>query len=77
MKKRNANWIGHISRSNRPLKHGIEENIEERIVTGRRGRICNELLDDVKETRGYCNLKEEALDRSVWRTGSEIDNGRA
>jgi len=26
-------------------------------------------LDDLKETRGYCKLKKEALDRTVWRTG--------
>jgi hypothetical protein len=26
-------------------------------------------LDDLKETRGYWKLKEEALDRTVWRTG--------
>jgi hypothetical protein len=28
-------------------------------------------LIDVKEKRGYCKLKEEALDRPVWRTGFE------
>jgi hypothetical protein len=26
-----------------------------------------ELLDDVKERRGYSHLKEEALDRTTWR----------
>jgi len=36
-------------------------------VTGRRGRRCRKLLDDLKERRGYCHLKEEALDRTVWR----------
>ena len=25
------------------------------------------LLDDLKERRGYPNLKEEALDRTMWR----------
>ena len=25
------------------------------------------LLDDLKDRRGYCELKEEALDRTVWR----------
>ena len=25
------------------------------------------LLDDLKDRRGYCQLKEEALDRTVWR----------
>jgi hypothetical protein len=26
------------------------------------------LLDDLKEKRGYSHLKEEALDRTMWRT---------
>jgi len=38
-------------------------------VTGRRGRRGEQLLDDIKEERRYWNLKAEALDRSVWRTG--------
>ena len=25
------------------------------------------LNDDFKDRRGYCHLKEEALDRTVWR----------
>jgi hypothetical protein len=41
-------------------KRGIE-------VTGRQGRRCKKLLDDLKEMRGYSNLKEEALDRAMWR----------
>ena len=44
------------------LKHVIERKIEERIeVTGRRGRRCKQLLDDLKEKRGYWRLREEAL----------------
>ena len=31
------------------------------------------LLDDLTETRKYCNLKEEALDRTVRRTRLEED----
>jgi len=31
----------------------------------RRGGSRKQLLDDLKETRGYWKLKEEALDRSV------------
>ena len=27
-----------------------------------------QLLDDLKETRGYWRLKEEAIDHSLWRT---------
>jgi len=26
-------------------------------------------MDDVEEKRGYCKLKEEAVDGTVWRTG--------
>jgi len=36
-------------------------------VTGSRGRKRRKLLDDLKERRGYSQLKEEALDRTVWR----------
>ena len=36
-------------------------------VTGRRGRRCRKLLDDLKERRGYSHSKEEALDCTVWR----------
>jgi hypothetical protein len=51
------------------LKHVIEENIEGRIeVMGRRGRRRKQLLDDLKEKWGYWKLKEEALDRTLWRT---------
>ena len=34
-----------------------------------RGRRGKQLLDDLKEKTGYWKLKEEALDRTVWRTG--------
>jgi hypothetical protein len=36
-------------------------------VTGRRGRRRRKLLDDLKDRRGYYHLKEEALDRTMWR----------
>ena len=36
-------------------------------VTRRRGRRRKKLLDDVKDRRGYSHLKEEALDRTMWR----------
>jgi hypothetical protein len=39
-------------------------------VTGRQGRRCKQLFDDLKETRGYWELKQKALDCSVWRSGS-------
>jgi hypothetical protein len=68
-KRRKANWIGHILRRNCLLKHVIEGKIEGRTeVTGRRGRRRKQLLDGVKGQRGYQKLKEEALDRTLWRT---------
>ena len=36
-------------------------------VTGTRGRRREKLLDDLKDRRGYCQLKEEALDLTMWR----------
>ena len=66
--KRKANWIGHILRRNCLLQRVIEGKINGRIeVTGRRGRRRRKLLDDLKERRRYSHLKEEALDRTVWR----------
>ena len=37
-------------------------------MTGRRGRRRKQLLDDLKEKGKYYKLKEEAVDRSMWRT---------
>ena len=37
-------------------------------VARRRGRRRRKkLLDDLKDRRGYSDLKEEALDRTMWR----------
>jgi hypothetical protein len=33
----------------------------------RRERICKKLLDYLKDRRGYSHLKEEAVDRTMWR----------
>jgi hypothetical protein len=66
--KRNANWIGHILRRNCLLLRVTEVKIKGGIeVTARRGRRRRELLDDLKESIGYSHLKEEALDRTMWR----------
>jgi len=43
------------------LKERYEAGTE---VKGRRGRRRRNLLDDLKERRGYSHLKEEALDRN-------------
>jgi hypothetical protein len=69
VKGRKGNWIGHILRGNWLLKQVIEGKIAGRIeVTRRRGRRRKQLLNDFKETREYCMLKEEALDRTRRRT---------
>ena len=66
--KPKANWIGHILRRNCLLKQVIEGKIKGEIeVTRRRGRRRKKLLDDLKDRRGYSHLKEEALDRTMWR----------
>jgi hypothetical protein len=48
----------------------IEGKLEARIeMTGGGGRRRKQLLDGLKEKRRYWKLKEEALDRTLWRTG--------
>jgi hypothetical protein len=65
-----AKWIGHILYRNCLLQRVIEGKIKGGIeVTGRRGRRRRKLLDDLKERRGYSHLKEEAVDRTMWRAG--------
>jgi hypothetical protein len=76
IKRKKANWIGRILHRNCLLTHGIKGNTEGTIeVVGRRGRRRKHLLDDLKETRGYCKLNEEALDGSRWRTRFGRGNG--
>ena len=68
IRKREANWIGHILRRNCLLQRVNDEKIQGGIeVTRRQGRRRRKLLDDLKERRGYSHLKEEALDRIMWR----------
>ena len=63
IRKRKANWIGHCL-----LKQVIEGKIKSEMeVTRRRGRRPKKLVDDLKDRRGYSHLKEEALDRTMWR----------
>ena len=50
------------------LKQVIEGKKKgEMEVTRRRGRRRRKLVDDLKDRRRYSHLKEEALDRSVWK----------
>jgi len=74
--RRKGNWIGHMLRGNCLVKQVVERKVEGRLkVTGRRGRRRKQLPDDLKETRGYCKLKEEAPDRTVWRSGCGTGRG--
>jgi len=48
IRKRKANWIGHILRRNCLLQRFIKGKIKGRTeVTGRQGRRCTKLLDDL------------------------------
>jgi hypothetical protein len=68
IRKRKAKWIGHILRRNCLLQQVIKRKIQGGIeVTGRQGRRRRKLLDNLKERTGYSHLKEEALDRTMWR----------
>ncbi|PNF17874.1 hypothetical protein B7P43_G02249 [Cryptotermes secundus] len=64
MRKRKANWIGHVLRRTCLLKEVIEGKIEGRIEVTRRRK---KMLDNLEDRRGYCHLKEKALDRIKWR----------
>jgi len=69
IRKRKANWIGHILHRNCLQQRVTEGKIQGGIeVTGRQGRRRRKLLDDLKERRVYSHLKEEVLDRTMWRT---------
>jgi hypothetical protein len=70
IRKRKANWIGHILSRNCLPQRVTEGKIQGELkVTGRQGKRRMNLLDDLKERRGYSHLKEEALDRTMWRAG--------
>jgi hypothetical protein len=68
IKRRKANWVGQCLRRNCLLKYAVEGEIEGKIeVTGKHRRTRKQLLDDLKETRRYRKLKQEAPGRTVWR----------
>jgi len=51
------------------LKQAVDGKVGRKIRSdGKRGRRRKQILDDLKETRGYRKLKVEALDRTLWRT---------
>ena len=67
IRKWKATWIGHILRRNCLLKQVIEGKIKGEMEVTRRGRRRRKLLDDLKDRRGHSDLKELALDRTMWR----------
>ena len=68
IRKRKANWIGHILCRNCLIRQAIEGKINGKMeVTRRRSRSRKKLLDDLREGTGYCHLKGGALNRTVWR----------
>jgi hypothetical protein len=61
-----------ISHRNWLLKYITEGKTKQGTeVTGRQGKRRKQLLNNVKETRGYWKLKEEALDCTLWKTTLE------
>ena len=64
IRKRKVNWTGHILRRNCLLKQVIKGKIKGEMEVTRRRR---KLLNDLKDRRGYSHLKEEAVDRTMWR----------
>jgi hypothetical protein len=54
IKRRKAILIGHVLRTNSLIKHVVKGTIEGRIVVkGRRGGRRKQVLNGLKEKRGY------------------------
>ena len=67
IKPRKANRIGHTLRRNCVLKHANEGRRKGSTeVTGRRERRSKKLVDDLKGTRRWWKVKQEALVRTLW-----------
>jgi len=67
--RRKGNWIRHILRRNCLLIHVNEGTIQGSLEATGRGWRCKQLLDDLQETKGYCKLKQQALDRTRFGKG--------
>ena len=63
MKQKNGRLTGLVT-SYCLIEGKIKGEME---VTRGRGRRRRKLLDKLMDRRGYSHLKEEALDRTVWR----------
>ena len=69
VKRRKDNWTGHTLRRNCLLQYFVGRNLEGRTGDKDEERGRKQLLDDPDETMGHWELKEEALDSTLWRTG--------
>jgi len=73
IRKRKANWIGHILRRNCLLQRVTEGKIKGEVeVVRRRGRRRKKLLDDLKDKRGYSHFeggssRSHYVEASFWR----------
>ena len=70
IRKRKANWIGHILRRNCLLQRVIEEKVKGIEVTGSRGRKRRKLLDDLKErirTFEGGSSRSHYVESSIWK----------
>jgi hypothetical protein len=57
IKRRKANWIGHILRRTCLLN---------RLLKGKRGKRRRQPLDDLKE-KEYCNNRSHSVKKSIWK----------
>jgi hypothetical protein len=73
IKRKKADWIGHLLRRNCLLKHFIEGNKEIMIeVTGRQRRRSKQLLCDLKENRRILEVergstRSHSVENSLWK----------
>ena len=73
IRKRKANWIGHILRRNCLLKQVIEGKLKGQIeVARRRGRRRKKLLDDLKDRRRLLSIeggssRSHYVEESFWK----------
>jgi hypothetical protein len=66
-----ANFIGHFLCRNGLLRHFIGGNNRKVRRDGKTWKKSRHLLDERKEKRRYWKLKEEALERTVWKARYE------
>jgi hypothetical protein len=75
IKRRKANWFSHVLRKDCCLKYATEGQIKERIQVARgRGRR-KQIPDGLEDKTGFWEFKQEALDRTLSKTGFRKCNG--